>query len=432
MSNIDGINESPEMESIPEISETITPEASDNVNSFNELMDARTEQLNAQLESSPEVNDYVNNLTDNYSVDDILSMKEEAGDPNEMREAFQNACFGENDDISNDAKAEMIEGAKGDWEICQTENHMYDMALERLGYDPQNEQTDDFALSEASNEDSYSEIIDDDAVDETYEMNEISQEQLDDKQDTLNEFLDRNGDSVETPGIDQYLNHDVSEHSNEFSDADFAGTSEIADTDNGDSSQDGISAHSTEDLEKTETEFAESENFSNEEIALDSENEFSEFESDNQETTDLENISKAEETINEQENSPDEIDDSKIDSFDERPEADSSEDSDPEILPPDEAPDSQNEREPSILDRQAYNMDESYSNDGFSHKYSDSAGIQSETELQKQDSTLKETLSNLQTPASFEGNGLDETEQNEDRDKINPAIWSQILNNRGR
>ncbi len=416
MSNIDGINETPEVESAPEISEAITPETSDNVDSFNESMDARTEQLNSQIESSPEANDYVNDLADNYSIDDILSMKEEAGDPNEMREAFQNACFGDNDGISDDARAEMIEGAKGDWEMCQTENHMYDMALERLGYDPNNEQTDDFAFTEASGDGS-GETIENATVEDSYEMDDISQEQLADKQDTTNEFLDRNGDFVETPGIDQYLNHDVTEDSNEFSDTDFAET-EVANADNGDSSFDEISAYSDGDLENTETETTESENISNEEAILDQDTEFSEFESNNQESIEIENSDESNETTPEQ--------DKTIDSADAV-----DEDSDPDILPPDEAPDSQNEREPSIFDRQAYNMDESYTNDGFSHEYSDATEVQPVPESQEQNSTLKETLSNLQD-FSPEENSLDETEQDEDNDKINAAVWGQLLNNRGR
>lgn len=422
MSNIDGINETPEAESTPEISEAITPEACDNIDSFNESMDARTEQLNSQIESSPEANDYVNDLADNYSIDDILSLKEEAGDPNEMREAFQNACFGDNDGISDDARAEMIEGTKGDWEMCQTENHMYDMALERLGYDPDNEQTDDFAFPEASG-DGGVETMENDADRDSYdEMDDISQEQLEDKQDTINEFLDRNGNSVETPGIDQYLNHDVAEDSNEFSDADFAETSEVADADNGDSSFDEIPAYPEGNLENTETETAESENISNEGTILDQDTEFSEFESNNQESIEIENTDESDETTAEQDETID-----SADAVDEDP----TEDSDPDILPPDEAPDSQNEREPSMFDRQAYNMDESYTNDGFSHEYSDATEVQPDTESQEQNSTLKETLSNLQELPSEE-NSLDETEQDDDNDKINAAVWSQILNNRGR
>ena len=422
MSNIDGINETPEVESAPEFSETITPETCDNVDSFNESMDARTEQLNSQIESSPEANDYVNDLADNYSIDDILSMKEEAGDPNEMREAFQNACFGDNDGISDDARAEMIEGAKGDWEMCQTENHMYDMALKRLGYDPNNEQTDDFAFTEASG-DGGVETIGNDAVGDSYEMDDISQGLLDDKQDTINEFLDRNGNSVEKLGIDQYLNHDVTKDSNEFSDANVAKTSELVDADNGDFNLDEIFVYSEGVLENTETGTPSLENVSNEEAILDQDTEFSEFESNNQGIIKTENTNESYEAAGEQDETID-----STDTVDEAPTEDSDPDPDP-ILPSDGAPDFQNEREPSIFDRQAYNMDESYTNDGFSHEYRAATELQPES--QERHSTLKETLSNLQEHSSDE-KSLDETEQDEDKDKINIAVLSHILNNRGR
>ena len=83
--NMDGVNETPEMDSKLDSCETITPEICENIDDFEEAMDARTEQLNSEVENSPEANDYVNELADNYSVDDILSMKEKSKNRKKMR-----------------------------------------------------------------------------------------------------------------------------------------------------------------------------------------------------------------------------------------------------------------------------------------------------------------------------------------------------------
>lgn len=139
--NWDGVNEIPEESKLDcaDSYETITPERCKEIDDFEEAMDERTEQLNSEIESSPEANDFVDKLADIYSVDDILSMKENSKDPNEMRKIFQDACLGNHPDMSDEDRAEMIENAKGNWENCQIENHMYDMALDRLGYDSENE-----------------------------------------------------------------------------------------------------------------------------------------------------------------------------------------------------------------------------------------------------------------------------------------------------
>ena len=348
--NMDGVNEIPEMDSKLDISETITPEICENIDDFEEAMDARTEQLNSEVESSPEANDYVNELADNYSVDDILSMKENSKNPNEMREIFQDACFGNHPDMNDEARAEMIENAKGNWEMCQVENHMYDMALDRLGYDSENERSDNLASPETSG-DSGSETIN---ASEGHEMDDISRGSLKEKQDTINEFLDRKEDSLETPALDQYLNGNI---------------------------------------------------------------------------------------------------DSATDSVDETPtEPEASEDSAAEILSPGDAPDTQNEREPSWIDRQAYDMESSYTNEGFDNKYRDNLEPQSEQGAALEEplsnseslplrSTLKETLSNLESQletqeskketasiSQIEDNSVDEVKPNE----MNAAVLSQIVNSRGR
>ncbi len=131
MSRIDGTSEVEKTET-----EVVPPEKCENVEDFEKSTDERADQLREGVEKDPDANKYVDGLAADHSTEDILKMKEDAGDPNETREAFQDACFGEHEGMSDEDRAEMIENAKGDWENSVIDNHMCDMALERQGYDP--------------------------------------------------------------------------------------------------------------------------------------------------------------------------------------------------------------------------------------------------------------------------------------------------------
>ncbi len=127
MSRIDGTSEIEKVQT-----EKIEPEKCENVEDFEKALDKRMDQLKEETEASRHCNAVVEILTQEKSPEEVQKLKaDSAGKLDETREAFQEACFGEHKEMSNEDRAKMVASAKFDWECAVTNDHISDMALER-------------------------------------------------------------------------------------------------------------------------------------------------------------------------------------------------------------------------------------------------------------------------------------------------------------
>lgn len=152
----------------------VYPEHCENIKDFKEALVLRTEQINLKLDNNSKACKYADFLAEQKSADYLCEAKKNAIENSENAQmAFQDACFGNHEGMGIRDREKLIDSTKTRWEDCQGEVHLYDMTLER-----QNKMD---GILEDTNEKYF----------EEREMDDVSRQQLQEKQQIIEDFCTR-------------------------------------------------------------------------------------------------------------------------------------------------------------------------------------------------------------------------------------------------
>lgn len=171
MNNIDGTDwgDSDIEKKLP-----VYPEHCENIKDFKEALELRTEQINLKLDNNSKACKYADSLAEQKSADYLCEAKKNAIENSENAQmAFQDACFGNHEGMGIRDREKLIDSTKTRWEDCQGKVHLYAMTLERQN------KTD--GIQEDTNEKYF----------EGREMDDVSRQQLQEKQQIIEDFCTR-------------------------------------------------------------------------------------------------------------------------------------------------------------------------------------------------------------------------------------------------